>query len=255
MKRPFGPNSVPLGPPKSCRASPPHALMATSTWDPLVGLHFLVRRLGLGKTSRWRVVPACRVRPSSPSQSGFRSWRQVERNRLHRFAEICANPRTASSPTIHGNKLRPTERKIHALLVTTSVTNSDRSPSPEIHGFRTNLAGCSDALARIRSPWCLNRAVTTTPLNPQITAPPAFEHPTAGGRCAVAGLIRAMAIVGGDCGTVVMHQQVYGRLPKLAGASMGEENHQCPTNLSSSLIHRRKSAVRHGREALCLHLG
>ena len=111
MKRPFGPNSVPLGPPKSCRASPPHALMATSTWDPLVGLHFLVRRLGLGKTSRWRVVPACRVRPSSPSQSGFRSWRQVERNRLHRFAEICANPRTASSPTIHGNKLRPSERR------------------------------------------------------------------------------------------------------------------------------------------------
>ena len=111
MKRPFGPNSVPLGPPKSCRASPPHALMATSTWDPLVGLHFLVRGLGLGKTSRWRVVPACRVRPSSPSQSGFRSWRQVERNRLHRFAEICANPRTASSPTIHGNKLRPSEHR------------------------------------------------------------------------------------------------------------------------------------------------
>jgi hypothetical protein len=33
-KRPLGPNSVPLGPPKSCRASPPYALIATSTWDP-----------------------------------------------------------------------------------------------------------------------------------------------------------------------------------------------------------------------------
>jgi hypothetical protein len=31
-----------------------------------------------------------------------------------------------------GSRLRPTERKIHALLVTTSVTNSDRSSSPEI---------------------------------------------------------------------------------------------------------------------------
>jgi hypothetical protein len=36
-------------------------------------------------------------------------------------------------------------------------------PSPEIHGFRTNWAGCSDPLAGICSPRCLNRAVTATP--------------------------------------------------------------------------------------------
>ena len=68
-KRPLGLNSVPLGPPKSCRASPTYALIATSTWDPQP--HLTPAHAHLSYFAGWWTISVRTVPDLADSVSGL----------------------------------------------------------------------------------------------------------------------------------------------------------------------------------------